>query len=115
MDCCTFVGEIAEKFSEKPLHIADWKKVLTYRNATDSQDAVTALGGEEVLDLPTIVFGVERRDISDVKHGDIVYAITIDGEGTLGVCNGVRAYFLAKGKGLTAILVKDCLYCWSPK
>ncbi len=115
MDCCIFVGEIAEKITKKPLYKSDWKKVLTYTTAKGSIKAVKALGGKEIVDLPTQVLGVSKRDISTVKHGDIVYIIDDNGDSVLGVCNGVRAYFLAKPKGLIATPIKNCLYCWSPK
>jgi len=117
-DCCIFAGEIAEELKGSPLHLKNWKDFLTYNNVLEAKDTIEELGVWEMKDLPTIILGTYKKDISKVKHGDIVYyehetlAPELKG-GTLGICNGVRAYFLATPKGLLAMPVEDCLYCWS--
>jgi hypothetical protein len=111
VDCCIFSGNVVEEF--KDVYYPNWHEALTYSNRKSAVKTIKKLGGTSLADLPTAVFNTERKDISDVQHGDIVYYINEDGQGILGVCNGVRAYFLQVGGGLTARMVKDCKYCWS--
>jgi hypothetical protein len=113
MDCCVFVGELSEQISGQTLHKANWKKFVTYTSFEESKETVKEFGGKKIKDLPSIVLGTPMKDISKVKHSDIVYMEDEEGIGGLGICNGVRAYFLAKPKGLMAVNVEDCLACWS--
>lgn len=75
--------------------------------------ALRKLGCKDLVDLPSIILNTAKKEIKKVKHGEPVYFINEDGTGILGVCNGVRAYFLQQGGGLTARPIKDCIYCWS--
>ena len=113
MDCCVFAGELAEKINEKPLHLENWRDFLDYSNMEESKKTIKELGGKKMKDLPSIILGTPIKNISEVKHGDIVYSEDENGDGMLGVCNGVRAYFMAKGKGITARPVTECISCWS--
>jgi len=65
------------------------------------------------LDLPEIILGTPKKDISEVKLGDPVYYINENNIGILGVCNGKRAYFLQEDGGITARKIEECKYCWS--
>ena len=71
------------------------------------------LGVDSLDQIPEVYIGSKKKDISDVKHGDIVYYINEEELGIFGVCNGCRAYFLQYGGGLTTRPIEDCLYCWS--
>ena len=111
LDCCVFTAKIVEEFWDKDL--PKWKNVITYDNYRDAMKTLRKLGCKELLDLPSIILDTPKKDISQVKHGEPVYYINEKGIGILGICNGIRAYFLQEGGGLTARLVKDCSYCWS--
>lgn len=111
LDCCIFTACIVEEFWDKEL--PKWKEVITYNNYKGAMKALRKLNCKELVDLPSVILDTPKKDISEVKHGEPVYYVNEDGIGILGICNGVRAYFLQKGGGLTARPVKKCLYCWS--
>ena len=113
VDCCIFAVELAEQLSTKPLHMSNWRDLVTYTDIKESDKTVKEFGADGIKDLPGIVLGTSRKNISEVQHGDIVYMEDENGFGALGICNGVRAYFMTKPKGLTARMVEDCIYCWS--
>lgn len=100
-----------EEFTGKELPM--WKEVATYTSYKQALLTLKKLGCNAVKDLPEIILGMPRKDISEVKLGEPVYYINERGRGILGVCNGERSYFLQRGGGLTARDTKDCLYCWS--
>lgn len=110
-DCCIFVATVIEEHTGKQLPY--WKEVLTYKNYKESVKALKKLGCKKIEDLPGVILNKPKRPVSEVKHGDPVYYINEDGVGILGICNGVRAYFLQKGGGLTARSIDKCKYCWN--
>lgn len=110
-DCCIFTAKVVEEYSGKDL--PKWKEVISYNNYKGAMKALRKLGCKEILDLPSIILDTPRKDISEVKRGEPVYYVNEKGQGILGVCNGMRAYFLQQGGGLTARKVEECLYCWS--
>jgi hypothetical protein len=110
-DCCIFTAKIVEEFTGRELPY--WKDVLNYKGYRSSVKALKKLGCNKIEDLPSIILGTDKKPISKVKHGEPVYYINEDGIGLLGICNGVRAYFLQEGIGLTTRPVEDCLYSWS--
>ena len=75
--------------------------------------ALNKLNCNSIIDLPSIILNTPKKDISSVKTGEPVYYVNEDDTGILGVCNGVRAYFLQKDGGLTTRPIEDCIYCWS--
>ena len=75
--------------------------------------ALKKIGCKKLKDLPDIILGTSKKDIEKVKLGDPVYYINEEGQGILGVCNGVRAYFLCVEGGLTARKIEECEFCWS--
>jgi hypothetical protein len=111
LDCCIFTASVIEEFTGRDLPY--WKDVLNYTDKKSAVKTLRKLGCNELQDLPTIILNKPKQPISEVKHGDAVYYINEDGTGILGVCNGVRAYFLQLGGGLTTRPVTDCSYCWS--
>lgn len=113
LDCCKFTVEVVEEFTGKTFPL--WREVITYGNYKDAMKALKKLGCKDLADLPGIILDKPKKDISKVKHGEPVYYINEDGAGILGVCNGVRAYFLQQNGGLTTRPVKDCIYSWSIK
>jgi hypothetical protein len=113
IDCCTFVADIAWRFKNKtPPNIKD---IYDYKDLRGSIKWMAMVGAGSLDEVPEKFAGLKRKDISEVKHGDIVYYLNENGYGIMGICNGCRAYFLQYGGGLTARNVKDCLYCWSVK
>ena len=110
-DCCIFTASVVEQYSGKKL--PHWREVLTYTNWSEAKKALRKLGCKRLEDLPDIILGEEKADISEAKTGDPVYYINEDGIGVLGVCNGKRAYFLQLDGGLTARDIEDCEFCWS--
>lgn len=110
LDCCIFVAEILEEYHGKKL-LKEWRSILTYDSVISAYKTLRKLGVRQVIDLPPIMINGERKPISEVKHGDVVYYREKDG-GMLGICNGVRAYFM-NHNGLLAVPVNKCKYCWS--
>jgi hypothetical protein len=111
LDCCIFTVKVVEEYTGKTLPF--WREVTFYKGYRESKKALKKLGCKDLVDLPSIILNTPKKPISAVKHGEPVYYINEEGEGILGICNGVRAYFLIKGGGLTTRNVKECLYCWS--
>ena len=112
-DCCIFTVSVVEEFTGRKLPL--WEGVTNYKSYRGAMKALKKLGCKDLVDLPSIILNTKRKDISKVKHGEPVYFINEEGDGILGVCNGVRAYFLQYGGGLTARNVSECSYCWSIK
>jgi len=110
-DCCIFVASIVEEYTGKNLPY--WKEILNYKNFKGAMKTLKKLNCNKLEDLPELILGTSKKDISEVKLGEPVYYINEQNEGILGVCNGVRSYFLQVGGGLTARNTEDCLYCWS--
>jgi len=110
LDCAVFVAKIMEEYSGKK--IPNWREITTYKTYRGALKTIKKLGCKNFDEIPELMLG-GKRDISEVKLGDAVYYINEQGRGILGVCNGVRAYFLQRGGGITARNVKECLYCWS--
>ena len=110
-DSCIFVVSLLEEYNKTSF--PKWREVIGYKNLKEAVSALRKLGCDKLEDLPGIILETPRKDIKDVKHGDVVYFVNEDGVGILGVCNGVRAYFLQKGGGLTARSVLSCKYAWS--
>lgn len=111
VDCCIFTASIVEEYTGRTL--PHWRNVLQYQSAKGATKALKKLGCKTVLDLPSLILNTPQKDISEVKVGEPVYYIRKkDGRGLLGICNGVRAYFITK-EGLTARNIDDCEYCWS--
>jgi hypothetical protein len=110
-DCCIFTASVVEEFTGRDLPY--WKDILNYTNLKESMRTLKKLKCEKLEDLPSVILNTKRKDISEVKLGEPVYYVNEDGVGILGVCNGVRAYFLQVEEGLTARPIKDCLYSWS--
>lgn len=115
-DCCTWIYSVSAELYGCPAGIDKFTKVFgTYSNIEEATNVLKSWGCESLEDLPTMVWGVERKNISEVQHGDLVYLFNKKRNfGSLGYCNGKRAYFLGP-KGLTPIPLSDCLYCWSIK
>jgi len=111
LDCCIFSIVVIEEFNNKTFPL--WRDVIQYKNYKGAMKALLKLGCKKLEDLPSIILNTERKDISQVKLGDAVYYINEDNIGILGVCNGVRAYFLQQGGGLTTRPISACEYCWS--
>ena len=86
---------------------------MNYTNYKEAKQTLKKLGATDLTDILTVLLNTPKKDISEVKLGEPVYYINEDGEGILGICNGVRAYFLQKNGGLTTRNIEDCLYCWS--
>ena len=113
LDCCIFSVSVLEEYNN--ITFSKWREVLNYTDYKSSVRTLKKLGCNSLDELPSIILGTPKKGIKEVKHGDAVYYINEDGQGILGICNGVRAYFLQYGGGLTARNVGDCLYCWSVK
>ena len=114
-DCVSFAADIAYRYQGK--EVPNLQKDQTYNDTKSALKWLKNLGIDNFDDLykaPELVLGVKRKDISEVKHGDIVYYIEPEtNAGLMGICNGVRAYFLCWDGGLTARNIEDCTYCWS--
>jgi hypothetical protein len=102
---------VVEEFTGKTL--PHWREVINYKNTKGAMLALNNLGCKEVEDLPSIILNTPKKDMSNVKLGEPVYYINEEGEGLLGICNGVRAYFVQVGKGLSTRPIEDCTYSWS--
>lgn len=117
VDCVTFAATVA--YTYKGLEVPDIQKNIKYKDIKSALKWLKHLGIDSLDDLhkaPELFAGLERKDISEVSHGDIVYYIDSEtNAGLMGVCNGVRAYFLCVDGGLTARNVEECKYCWSVK
>ena len=115
LDCVTFAANVA--FTYKQKEVPNIQKHQQYSDMKGALKWLRSIGINNLDDLhkaPELFAGLKKKDISEVKHGDIVYYIDPGlNQGLLGVCNGVRAYFLSVEGGLTARNVKDCKYCWS--
>jgi len=111
LDCCTFAANVVYEF--KGLCPPNLRDIENYKNEKGMIKWLKKMGCEDLSEAPTKFLNVERRDISTVKHGDFVYFKNEDGSGSIGVCNGVRAYFIHRDKGLVATPVINCIYCWS--
>lgn len=115
VDCVTFASSIAHKYKGKP--VPEIQKDYTYNDMKSALKWLKNLGVNSLDDLheaPELFLGIKKKDISEVQHGDMVYYVDPGTEaGLMGICNGVRAYFLCWDGGLTARDVKDCKYCWS--
>lgn len=111
LDCCIFAGLVLQEF-----HGVEFlgNVINSYSNAKGAAKTISKLGKGRVDNLPTAFLGTPKKDISEVKTGDMV-SVVENGNTIIGVCNGVRAYFLQIGGGLTARNIKDCSYCWSIK
>jgi len=110
-DCCTFVADVAFRFKNKvPPSI---KAIYDYNDYKGSLVWMKKLNCKSLEEVPSAFIGSEKKPISEVKLGDIVYYINEEEKGIMGVCNGKRAYFLQYGGGITARNIEDCLYCWS--
>ena len=110
-DCAIFTVKVVEEYKEISLPL--WKEVISYTTYKGALKAIKELGCKSLVDIPGLILGVDKKDISKVKLGEPVYFINQDNRGVLGICNGVRAYFLKRNGGLTTINIEDCLYCWS--
>lgn len=117
VDCVSFAASIAYRYKGK--EIPNIQKEHSYNDIKSALKWLNNLGIDNFDDLhkaPELFAGLKKKDISDVEHGDIVYYIDPGlNQGLLGVCNGVRAYFLSTEGGLTARNIEECIYCWSVK
>ena len=111
IDCCIFTVKVVEEFTNRTLPF--WRDVIQYTNYEGAMKALNKLDCKDLVDLPSIILNTPKKNISQVKHGEPVYYINQNGIGILGICNGVRAYFLQKNGGLTTRPINDCEYCWS--
>lgn len=103
---------VVEEYTGKKL--PHWREVISYKDRKGSVKALRKLGCKNIKDLPSIILGNDIKPIEEVKLGEPVYMIREDtGEGLLGVCNGARAYFVNRPKGITVRLIEDCEFCWS--
>ena len=112
MDCCVFTASVVQERTGKDL-LSLWKTKFNYDDYTSAMKTLKELNSIDLSTAPTEVLGIPRKPISEVKYGDIVYKINERGQGILGICNGVRAYFLQETGGITARNIEDCLYCWT--
>jgi len=110
VDCAIFTFSVLEEYTE---HSFPWEEGLGYGSYREAMKTLKKLGCKNLIDLPEVLLNTPKKSISEVKHGEVVYYINEENKGILGVCNGVRAYFLAKDGGLTTKDINDCLYCWS--
>lgn len=68
-----------------------------------------------VEDAVTDIVGKSPQKAIEAKYGDIV-SLKYEGETSVGVCKGARAYFVQKGKTkLIKIPLRMCDYSWSVK
>jgi len=111
LDCCIFTAKVVEEYTGRDLPY--WKDVLNYTDQKSSGEILSSLNCDSVLDLPTKILSKPKLPISEAKQGYPVYFLNEKDEGTLGICNGKRAYFLKEKKGLIPVKIEDCLYCWS--
>lgn len=115
IDCVTFATTVAYKYKNK--EVPNIQENITYNDIKSALQWLKALGIDSFDDLhkaPELFAGLKKKDISEVKHGDIVYYVDSEHKsGLLGICNGVRAYFLSTKNGLTARNIEECKYCWS--
>jgi len=112
-DCAIFAASIIDEYADK--NLLKLKEDINYTNYRGAMKALKNLKCETLEDLFGIILNKPKKDISKVKLGEPVYYINESGEGIIGICNGVRAYFIQIGGGLTTRPITDCLYCWSIK
>jgi hypothetical protein len=111
LDCCIFTVKVVEEFTGRKLPF--WRDVIFYNDYKGAMKALRKLNCKNLKDLPSVILGNPKKDIKDVKLGEPVLYINEDNVAILGVCNGVRAYFLQDGGGLTARPISNCECCWS--
>ena len=110
-DCCIFTAKVIEEYHN--IKLPKWRKVLNYKNWEQSKNSLKALGCKRLEDLPDVMLMSNKQDAILAKNGDPVLYINERGASILGVCNGVRAYFLRDTGGLTARKLEECKYSWS--
>lgn len=110
-DCATFSTSVVSEFKQKD--ITNFKSIENFKDPKGAKRWLKKMNCKDLSDAPSAFLGVERKPISQVKLGDIVYYINENNIGVFGVCNGMRAYFLQDKKGLTTRDIQDCVYCWS--
>ena len=113
LDCCIFTAQVVEEYFNLDLPL--WKEILTYDDYKSAIRVLRKNGIKSIEDLPTAILGTEKKPISEVKLGEPVYLVNEEGLGVLGICNGMRAYFLHPEEKLVALPIDCCLYCWSVK
>ena len=110
LDCCTFAANVVFEF--KNLTPPDLREIENYKDLKGSLKVLKKLGCKDLSEAPSKFFNVPRKDIEEVKTGDIVYLITKNGE-SIGVCNGAQSYFIHRDYGLVTFPTEQCIYCWS--
>ena len=110
IDCCVFTARVVEEYFNLDLPL--WKELLVYDNYNDALRVLRKNNIKSIQELPTVILGVEKKPISEVKLGEPVYLINANGQGVLGICNGMRAYFIQPDVGLIALPIDKCLYAW---
>lgn len=110
LDCCLFSAKVIEEYTSRDLPY--WREV-NYSNRLQAMKIIKRLGCNTLLDLPKLVLGTNKKPISQVKLGELVYYIEETGEGIFGICNGAQSYFLNKEVGLVTRKTEDCIYSWS--
>lgn len=110
LDCCTFTAKIVEEYFDIDLPL--WKDMLGYNNYKDALRVLKKHNINSIEELPTKILGTEKKPISEVKTGDVVYALNDNNDGVLGICNGVRAYFIQPEIGIIAVPIEKCIYAW---
>jgi hypothetical protein len=109
-DCCIFSIKVIEEYTGKTYPL--WRDVIDYTDFKGAMKALRKLNCNNIEDLPELILGNPKKDISKVKLGEPVYYINERGESIFGICNGVQSYFLQMGGGLTTRKTEDCIYCW---
>ena len=94
-DCAIFSAKIIEEFRGKEL--PKWKEIAKYKTYREALKTIRKLGCKDFSEVPEVILGVPKKNMSEVKLGDLVYYINEQDRGILGVCNGARSYFLQKG------------------
>lgn len=110
LDCCTFTGKVVEEYYNIDLPI--WKELSEYNNFSGALKALKEKGINSLEEIPTKILGTERKSISEAETGNVVYTLNDKGQGVLGICNGVRAYFIQPEIGIIAVPIEECLYAW---
>lgn len=111
-DCCIFVGEVLEEYWD--IQIPKWRKFQNYSNIRSSLKTLKKLGATGIHNVLTVLLDTPRLETGTPHLGAPVYYINETGQGILGICNGVRSYFVAED-GLTTRSTKDCKYHWRIK
>lgn len=112
IDCARFTANIVEEYFG--INLDKWREILTYRNEKEALKIMNENGINSIKDLPDVVLNTPKKGALQAKLGEPVYAEQ-DGIGTIGICNGTRAYFLTIEKGLSAIPLDQCIYSWDIK